>query len=373
MATPEQDIDWLLITGAGASCPFGLNGTRLPLMTDWAEALVKKLVDGPSGFLGISGLHGGMSATQFEEQLGRFLNQVTAFAQVKDVVVTSRNLSLTEPATQVATTGTLESWYEQTKSQLGQIVDRIHESLYEQFAEPQWDAPKARDAYRDLFQMLGINASSRWVYATTNYDRIGETAIELADMLPDWGEPSRTSMPGERPIQVDQLLDGIPRYVPVLHLHGRIGWYRRLDFGGVEDGGVYSNTSTRHQPGFGVPIVMLPDPAKVYDSDSIINALWSQFLHALRRARRVFVLGHSLNDAALVSAIRDNVRSHGIVAVTALAKEGTDIFEESGQAVAEKVENELGSAMVIPMRFGELGSGRAAIENWLERERVKGN
>jgi hypothetical protein len=369
MAVIDRDIDWVLVTGAGASRPFGLNDTRLPLMDDWAAALVKKLVSGPSGYLGMTGLAGGLASIEFEEQLGRFLNQVTAFAQVKDVVSVSKHLLAPEQAALISADGGLESWYENTKHHLSQIVDLIHESLYEQFAEPGWDPARARDAYIDLFQTLGINASSRWVYATTNYDRIGETAVELADLLPDWGEPSRTGN-GERPIQVDRLLEGIPRYVPVLHLHGRVGWYRRLDVGGAP--AVYSTTATRHQPGFGVPIVMLPDPAKAYDSDPVINSLWTQFVQSLRRARRVFVLGHSLNDRALLNALRDNVHTLGSIAVTVLASDSNpEQPNESSTSVAEKVKAELGSAALIPMRFGEPGSGRAAIEDWLQREQAK--
>ena len=31
----------------------------------------------------------------------------------------------------------------------------------------------------------------------------------------------------EGDLQLRTLLDGMPRYVPILHLHGRAGWYRR--------------------------------------------------------------------------------------------------------------------------------------------------
>ena len=55
-------------------------------------------------------------------------------------------------------------------------------------------------------------------------------------------------------------LGAIGRYIPVLHLHGRVGWYRR-------DNWVYAANITKHQEGLGVPIVMLPDPTKVYDQD----------------------------------------------------------------------------------------------------------
>ena len=38
-----RDIDLVMVTGAGASRDFGVNGVKLPLMGDWSDALVKKL------------------------------------------------------------------------------------------------------------------------------------------------------------------------------------------------------------------------------------------------------------------------------------------------------------------------------------------
>jgi hypothetical protein len=372
MASIERDLDYVLVTGAGASVPFGLNNTRLAAMAEWAEALVTKLNTGATGYFGATGLYPTMGATQFEAQLGRFLNQVTAFTQIKDVVAASKQFAVSghTGAQQLNTEGLLEAWYENTKGHLGRIVDLTHESLYEQFAEPAWDPARAQSAYGDLLQALGINPSSRWVYATTNYDRIGETAVQLLGMNPDWGEPPQTGNAGERPIEVDRLIDGIPRYVPVLHLHGRVGWFRRLDFS--EASAIYSTPATRYQAGFGVPIVMLPDPNKAYDSDPIINSLWTQFIQSLRRAKRVFVLGHSLNDRQVLEAIRDNVQSLGSIGVAVLSKEGTNQIDESASEVEARVEEELGSAAVIPLRFGEPSSGHDAIENWLARERAKG-
>jgi len=107
-------------------------------------------------------------------------------------------------------------------------------------------------------------------------------------------------MPGvpQRPVRVSGLLSGMPRFVPVLHLHGRIGWFRR-----AEDQRIYSVHSPRYMRESGTPIIMLPDPDKAYDSDPVINEIWAQFEQALSRARSVFVLGHSLNDRLLVNAL----------------------------------------------------------------------
>jgi hypothetical protein len=36
-----RDIDFVLITGAGASCAFGAGDTRLPMMGEWADSLTQ--------------------------------------------------------------------------------------------------------------------------------------------------------------------------------------------------------------------------------------------------------------------------------------------------------------------------------------------
>jgi len=51
---------------------------------------VKKLSSGANGYIGTTSLYATMGATQFEAQFGRFLNQVTAFSRIEDVVVSSR-------------------------------------------------------------------------------------------------------------------------------------------------------------------------------------------------------------------------------------------------------------------------------------------
>jgi hypothetical protein len=82
------------------------------------------------------------------------------------------------------------------------------------------------------------------------------------------------------PVRVAGLLDGLPRYTPVLHLHGRVGWF-------VRDGSVYEANVRRYQADFGSPLVMLPDPDKAYDQDGIIIAMWQEFSNALAAVRTV--------------------------------------------------------------------------------------
>ena len=183
---------------------------------------------------------------------------------------------------------------------------------------------------------------------------------------PDWGEPPQAQTSEQR-LSVDGLIQGLPRYVPVLHLHGRVGWYRRLNGSRTPE---YATTTTRHQQGFGVPIVMLPDPNKAYGSDPVISSLWTQFEEALRRARRVFVLGHSLNDTAIVRALQDNVEPLDRIAVTILGKaKEPDTPDASAIEVMDRIRLQLGNAALIPMRFGSHpNAGQEGIETWLGRK-----
>jgi hypothetical protein len=57
----------------------------------------------------------------------------------------------------------------------------------------------------------------------------------------------------------------------------------------------------------GLPIMMLPNLSKDYGSISVITELWNEFRSVLRRARSVFVLGHSLNDDQLCTALGQDV------------------------------------------------------------------
>jgi hypothetical protein len=68
-------------------------------------------------------------------------------------------------------------------------------------------------------------------------------------------------------------------------------------------------------------VVMLPDPDKDYEADPTIQIIWQQFRQALKRAKRVFVLGHSLNDPALVNVITGEVEPRQRLGVAVLADE----------------------------------------------------
>jgi hypothetical protein len=164
-----------------------------------------------------------------------------------------------------------EQWHNTASFQLGQIVGVIHKSLYALFADAPIDERAAQRAYAALFAELGLSPTARVVYATTNYDTIGENTLLALGAIPDVGDIQVSPLnPAERAIRVDSLLDGMPRFMPVLHLHGRVGWFRR-------DAGAYSIPVIHaYNPDLGIPIVMLPDLKKDYATDPIISTMWQQ-------------------------------------------------------------------------------------------------
>jgi hypothetical protein len=330
------------------------------MMAEWSNKLVKKIGAGGSVDLNLIGLRQGLSGEEFEQTLGDFLRRVDAFREIEPLIGPSAKLS-NVPA-EVRSEGTLAKWHLTTLTGLTGITKHLHESLFEEFSSKRINADASAQAYGQLLRKLGIDERSILVYATTNYDMRGELALKYLGRRPDDGQlVELTGSASDPPLDVDNLLTGLPRYTPILHLHGRVGWYRRP--GGM----VYATNASSHQDGFGTPIVMLPDPNKVYDGDDIINTLWHTFLAALERAKRVFVLGHSLNDTQLIEALRQHVEPLSRIGVAVLSdKAGQE--SESGRQLGERVKTELPQAGLIPVCFDpEPFIGEEELSDWLSQ------
>ncbi len=243
----DIDIDVVLVTGAGASRAFGVNGKPMPLMGDWSDHLVREL-GSRIGYREATGLKNGMSGEAFEARLGKFLQDVEAFQRIGDLLDASVRFQDFGAGTQIMSAqGVMDQWHSQAVHHFGEITGLIHKSLYELFADAAVDLDGAAQAYQGLFHSLGLSGpDTRLVYATTNYDTIGEHAISRSGGFPDWGQPPTLEQGNQTQLAITGLLSGLSRYVPVLHLHGRVGWFRRTD------GTVYAANVTRHQVGFGI-------------------------------------------------------------------------------------------------------------------------
>jgi len=363
----DRDIDLVIVTGAGASRAFGnpnamaVNGTSaMPLMKDWSDSLVKKL--GQSRVSAeLVGLSKNLNGPEFEDRLGHFLRVISIFPELESIL---------EPSTKWNSSGvevdSLRLWHKDTNRTLNEAVTLIRESLYENFGSERTLPSAAARAYRSLLTALSINSSHQVVYATTNYDRIGEAALDKIGRRIDCGERSHYAPPGtQSPLVLDAegLLGGMPRFTPVLHLHGAVGWYRQ-----PENETIYVGGGTVYSKDQGIPVVMLPDPNKDYDADRTIQIIWAQFRQALRRAKKVIVLGHSLNDSSLVGALVNEVAPMSRIAITHLpAEDDPDDVNDSAASTVNIMRERLPHAHRIPLRFdADCSPSMESINKWNE-------
>lgn len=329
-------------------------------MAEWSNQLTGALGQDPGAALLVK-LQFNMDGIEFERRLGTFFAAARSFSDARELMLASSNIP---QVGSFATRDNIEQWHTEVTFRIEQVFKIVHETLYALFGAPQFDPQRARTSYEELLSRLAIKPrSANWVYATTNYDTIAEEVLHEAGFRVAWGE--RHPPRGEPIIDPDPLLDGLRTTVPVLHLHGRIGWYRRRE---SEGGQPIAVNSTTFEPGFGTPIVMLPDPNKVYDSDPVINTIWGLFEEALRRARRVLVLGHSLNDDQIVDVIANVVEGKRLAVTVYGHRSDPEQPDWSEDPIIKRCQEKLPGCLVVPIRFGEEGSPKPVLlERWLER------
>ena len=326
------NIELLLITGAGASTAFGADNRQLPMMAQFNDSILTVLANKP-GFREATGLEPNVDGHQFERRLGAFLQAWRAFPQIRPLLKATAIF----PDVQIDL-GRLHHWHEIANSQLEQVVQDIYRVTYAQFSPDRVAVTSADAAYRRLLEVAGVRRlQHRLVVATTNYDTVADTALEHNR----WHPLNGSGQPGAE-VDVTGLLEAGLYNVPVLHLHGCLGWYRDADRSGIER--VISVNNTQYDPGFGTPAIMLPEPKKDYDSDPFIRTIWEQFREAVRAARRVLIIGHSLNDDALIEDIRANIDPQWVGVTT--APDAPD-----ANAVRETIGDKLPGAHDIRMMF----------------------
>jgi hypothetical protein len=368
----ERDIDLVLITGAGASRPFGAS-KLFPQMSDWSEGLVKKLIDaglttGKNQLLRISR---GMDGPRFEETLGTFLRTVTAYRGIENFLDPSlqiNGMNQQVKTIQPSQQSSLRDWYQQTNARINLILQYLTESLYEEFGAAAVNEYDAHHGYNWLLRELQILPNSHFVYATTNYDTVGEQGLVSLGYSLDWGRPSQLVPAPEARLNVAGLLTGLGRHIPVFHLHGRVGWYSQ------GDQQIREIVGSNYQSSWGTPVVVWPDDQKdasSYEAFPVIDELWVQFRSALQRARRVLVLGHSLNDGYLLAALRSYVPSDRI-AVTIYAPTQDDLNSPANVEIEQRVQRVLGPVIQIPIVFGPEPSAVEFLRPWFESTEALG-
>jgi len=310
-------VAFTLVTGAGASHNFGVNGNSIPLMNEWSDRLIEKLSARNNSYPDALRLTKQLSGTEFEERIGTFLRIVDRFPMMEQILEPSLHF---QASPGIALGGTFATWFTTTKFHLDTINGLLKESLNELFGVDQFNLEAAAEAYAQLFQQFHVDRQYSVAMATTNYDISGEVALERFGFTVDSGERPSVLGTGNSKLAIDKIVGGLPERTPFLHLHGKIGWF--------ESGGeTYALPSNVRQAGAdAIPIVMLPDLEKSYESNLVINSIWEQFTTLISKSDRVLVLGHSLHDEYLVRVLRQHLSKPERLAISVHC---SDNFSES--------------------------------------------
>jgi hypothetical protein len=216
------------------------------------------------------------------------------------------------------------------------------------------DRYKAASAYERLIvDSMGLK-SGRIAFATTNYDNslelaLREHGVRVADGFPEDPLTEQVMDPG--------LLSGMEwdgPSVPVLHLHGAVGWYRK-------PGGeiVRYQTGDQYMSSLGVPALLLPDNTKSTTSLVGGETLWEKFQELVHTATRIVFVGHSLHDGHLIGCLAGTTAE---ITVLQYDPDGLSGDSERWAEESRRVRGLLGMPCeVVPYDFRprEIGEGPA--------------
>ena len=354
-SSPTRSV--LVITGAGASTSLGADDRPIPMMPDWATSLVEQLGDARAKQLRITR---DMPGAKFEAELGKFL----AFAQSLPLV--ERFGYLGNPGKgNMGVSPSFTQWSQNAHRAVQETTQDIRVNLFESFNGRRVDNELAAQAYQYLHDdVLGWNlGGTRIWHATTNFDPAIEIAVDIdADfqLVDGFTRPAGGGTRVYEPETFDELAeDGVNfAQVPVVHLHGAVGWYYD------ENNTIIQDPNDRPYTPGKRPALLLPDNSKNPSNFTAgLDRTWTSFLTLLRAASHVFVIGHSLNDAHLRDALRD---CDAALAVLAYRPPGTEGSTAKDQKLYQQL---LGrEVLVVPGQFHPLGFSakvRAQLQQWL--------
>lgn len=281
----------LVILGAGASKTLGAE-KDLPLMGEWATLLHQSIDEAVPGIADLIGLHEAMEGPEFEQALGDFLQWRQAFPLNRQFQLFGSK----DPARRTAD-NYVNAWLQNNEERGVKVIEAIRHSLFETYGNSALDPLKCAKAYKAL---LGGFGPAPLAFATTNYDRAAEIALEqcgYANIHEGFVRRTHHDTPRFDSGDFGDWTGCDATRTTLLHLHGAVGWY-------LKDDQVFDVLGDRpYTSALGDPVFLPPDPFKDPFNDLRIGGIWRAFNELLDNATHVFVLGHSLHDPVLTSRL----------------------------------------------------------------------
>lgn len=278
-------IKTLVLTGAGASVPFGI-----PAMAHFLDGF-------PVGTPSILQIAASRSqslhqAIDIEEVMFFLLsiqkmqeNDLIAFPFLADV---RQHINVTT--------------FEQAKKEATEAANRLKEHIHIKCSS--FHPEKVWEVYEQLFQYCNLRNSGRVLVFTTNYDATLEDLFlpdgqRKEDVLPNFIDGfRRTEGAGFdtwAPHEFDQNLRDGTKGLYLFKLHGSLGWrrhHRRQD--------IIMKAVVEERSEFSVMIY----PTKVKEPESPFDELYTKFSQLLQQATELIIVGCSLRDASLRDKIQ---------------------------------------------------------------------
>jgi hypothetical protein len=261
-------------------------------MGQWATLLHESINEAVPGIADVIGLHEAMEGPEFEQALGDFLKWRQAFPLNRQFQL----FGCPDPARR--TVDNRESdWLQNNETRGGQVIEAIRTSLFQTYGNYVLDPGKCEKAYKALIGSIG---SASLAFATTNYDRAVEIALErcgYASIHEGFVRRTHQDTPRFDPKDFGDWTSCDSAHTTLLHLHGAVGWY-------LKDDQVFDFLGDRpYNSALGDPVFLPPDPFKDPLNDASVGGIWNAFDRFLENATRVLVLGHSLHDPVLVNRL----------------------------------------------------------------------
>ncbi|BEP14826.1 hypothetical protein acdb102_31370 [Acidothermaceae bacterium B102] len=363
----EEHRSVLLVTGSGATASLGVGGSSIPQMGAWVESLIADVNAAVPGAAERIGLVSGLPPEEFERTLGDFLayHRSLEFVRTFGRMACEADTSLGYISPNDVPESKFNAWVDTAQSQTKAIVAAIHRNLYENFSVDKLDDHKCRAAYQGLVDRL-VEPDSYLAIATTNYDVSAEIGLNGWTTKSGRIIGTRTGLERRNPYTAERLEQSAVAQmrddfagasgnfpVPVMYLHGAVGWY-------WEDGEIRV-PSARNQPfdPSREPAILLPDDRKTAGSLRGGEGLWDQFQLISRAATHIGFMGHSLHDRHLLAVVNDAVGSFPkkLAVFWYEGSAGDDLNTKSATHVKEwdreYIKNVLPGAEIILCRFGE--------------------
>jgi hypothetical protein len=314
----------------------------MPLMPDWATSLTQALDTAEPMLSRAVGLTPDMAGDAFELQLGQFLELASKIPLLKQF----KNIGGDTP-----TSGTagFQGWVRLAESRCALALETIRENLYVNYNINRLGRARVVKAYTKLLQWFNtegpVNPPPHLSFATTNYDLAIELAFQsYAPVIDGFVQDNPYSTPQFDPVSITQALADETPAIPVLHLHGAVGWYR------TDEGFIRKYPGDMgYNPTLGSPALLLPDATKTTSSLVGAEGLWDVFRRLLLEASHIFVLGHSLHDAHLVDVLNE---ARAPIAVAWWAPQKAFKSTSAIREGAEYVNSHISRARIVPCEFG---------------------